>query len=102
MRGFVLFVLLLAVAIGALGYWRGWFTVTDKEGKRDVEVHQTTFDQDKKAFSKSVGEKAKALRSQVDKLWEHSKGLSGDARTQAQKDLGELQTKHDRIEQQIK
>jgi peptidoglycan hydrolase CwlO-like protein len=101
MKRFLLVVLLLVVAIGALGYWRGWFTVS-KEGKTDVQVDSAKFNQDKKALSKSVGEKAKALKNDVARLWKKTESLTGDEKTQAQKELGELQKKHDRLEQQIK
>lgn len=94
-------VLLLLVAVGALGYWRGWFSVT-KEGKVDVQVDPAKFKQDRDAFSKTVGEKAKALKDQVAGLWNKSEGLTGDEKAHAQKELGELKRKHDRIEQQIK
>jgi Skp family chaperone for outer membrane proteins len=116
MKKFLLFVLVLAVGVGALGYWREWFTV-NKEGKVDVQVDSAKsdqdrksliqvdsakFDQDRKAFSKSVGAKAKTLKDDVAHLWKKSESLSGDEKTQAQKELGELQTKHDRLEQQLK
>jgi DNA anti-recombination protein RmuC len=101
MKKFLLFVLVLAVGVGALGYWRGWFSVT-KEGKGDIQVDSAKFDQDRKTFSKSAGVKAKALKDGVAGLWKKTESLSGDEKTQAQKELGELQTKHDRLEQQIK
>jgi TolA-binding protein len=101
MKKFLVFVLVLAVAVGAVGYWRGWFSVT-KDGKVDVQSDSAKFKKDKDAFSKSAGEKAKALKDQVANLWNKSEGLTGDEKAQAQKELGELKTKHDRLEQQIK
>jgi len=68
MRRFLLLVLVLVVAVGALGCWRGWFSAT-KEGKVDVQVDSAKFKQDKEAFSKTVGEKAKAIKDQVGSLW---------------------------------
>ena len=101
MKKFLVVLLVLVVAVAALGYWRGWFSVT-KEGKGDVQVDQAKFKQDKAAFSKSVGEKAKAMKEKVASLWATSEGLSGDDKARAQKELGELKAKHDRLEQQIK
>jgi len=94
-------VLVLVVAAGVLGYARGWFSVT-KEGKVDVQVDSAKFKEDREAFSKTVGEKAKALKDQVAGLWKHSEGLTGDDKAHAQKELGELNKKHDRLEQQLK
>jgi chromosome segregation ATPase len=101
MKKLLVLVLVLVVAVGALGYWRGWFSLT-KEGKVDVQVDPAKFKQDKEAFSKTVGEKAKAMKDQVASLWKKSEGLKGDDKAHAQKELGELQKKHDRLEQQIK
>jgi cell division protein FtsB len=101
MRRILVVVLLLVVAVGALGYWRGWFSVT-REGQVDVQVDQAKFKQDKVAFSKTVGEKAKAIKDQVASLWNKTEGLTGDDKAHAQKELGELRKKHDRLEQQIK
>jgi chromosome segregation ATPase len=89
------------VAVGALGYWRGWFSV-NKEGDRGVQVDKEKFKKDKAAFSKTVGDKAKAMKEKLAKLWKHSEGLTGDDKAKAEKELGELKTKHDRLEKQIK
>jgi chromosome segregation ATPase len=96
MKKLLVFVLVLAVAIGALGYWRGWFSVT-KEGKVDVQADPATFKHDKDSFSKTVGEKAKAMKGQLAGLWKKSKGLTDDDK----KNLGELEKKRDRLEHQI-
>jgi DNA anti-recombination protein RmuC len=101
MRRLLVVVLALLVGVGALGYWRGWFSVT-KGGKFDVQVDQVKVNQDKKTFSKAVGEKAKTMKDQVASLWEKSEGLTGDDKARAQKELGELKKKHDRLERQIK
>lgn len=95
------FVLVLLVAVGALGYWRGWFSLTTK-GKVDVQVDAGKFDQDKVDFSKAVGEKATTMKDQLAGLWEKSEGLTGDEKTRAQEELAELEKKHERLEQQIK
>lgn len=101
MRKLLVVVLVLVVAVGALGYWRGWFGLT-KEGQVDVQVDPAKFKQDKEAFSKTVVEKAKATKDQIASLWKNAEGLSGDERAHAQEELGELEKKHDRLEEQIK
>jgi chromosome segregation ATPase len=73
-----------------------------KEGKVSVQVDPKKFKQDKAAFSKTVGEKAKAMKDNVAGLWKRSEGLTGDDKAHAQKELGELEKKHDRLEKQIK
>lgn len=101
MKRFLFLVVVLAVAAGAVGYWRGWFTVGTGGGV-DVHVDQAKFKEDKEAFTKTVSAKAKAMKDQVTTLWNNTEGLSGDDKAHAQKELGELQKKHDRIEKQIK
>jgi len=73
-----------------------------KEGKVDVQVDSAKFKQDKEAFSKSAGEKAKALKDQVSSLWKKSEGLTGDDKAHAEKELAELEKKHERLEKQLK
>ena len=53
MKKLLIVVLILVVAVGALGYWRGWFSVA-KEGKVSVQVDPEKFKQDKAAFSKTA------------------------------------------------
>ncbi len=98
MGKFLVFILVLVVAVGALGYYRGWFSVS-KEG---VQVDAEKFKQDKTAFSKKVGEETKALGDKVAKLRKTSAGLKGDKKVQAEKDLAELEKKHERLEKQLK
>jgi hypothetical protein len=72
------------------------------EGKLDVQGDPAKFKEDKEAFSKTAGEKAKALKEQVANLWKKTEGLTGDDKTQAQKELSELEKKHERLEKQLK
>ncbi len=101
MKKLLVVVLVLVVAVGILGYWRGWFSFT-KEGKVDVQFNPAKFKQDKEAFSTTVSEKGKVLKNKLAGLWKKSEGLTADDKAHAQKELGELKEKHDRLEQQIK
>ena len=101
MKKLLVVVLVLVMAVGALGYWRGWFSVT-REGKLDVQVDPAKFKQDREAFGTKVGEKAKAMKEQVASLWTKSEQLSGEDKVHAQRELGELKEKRDRLEKQIK
>lgn len=101
MKNFLIFVFVLAVAVGALGYWRGWFSVSKEDGKMSVQVHSEKFKQDSAAFSKSVSEKAKVMKGQLANLWEKAKGLTGDNKAQVEKELAELEKKQNRLEKQL-
>jgi DNA anti-recombination protein RmuC len=100
MKRFLVFVLLVAVAVGALGYWRGWFNVTN-DGKVAVHIDPAKFKKDKDAFSKTVGAKTKVMKDQVASLWKKTEGMTGDDKAQAQKELEELKQKHNRLELQL-
>jgi chromosome segregation ATPase len=100
MKKLLIVVLVLLVGVAALGYWRGWFSVT-KGGNTDVRADPAKFEQDKEAFSKSVGEKAKALKHRIAGLWTKAEGLTGDGKAQAKKELAELEKKHERLEKQL-
>ena len=101
MKRLLVFILVLAVAVGALGYWRGWFIATD-EGKVGVQVDSAKFKEDKDAFSKTVGEKAKAMKEQLAGLWKKTEGLTGDDKAHVEKELPELEKRHERLEKQLK
>ena len=101
MKKLLVVVLVLVVGVGVLGYWRGWFSLT-KEGKVDVQADTAKFKQDKEAFSKTVGEKAKAMKDKVARLWKQSEGLTGDDKAHAEKELAELEKKQERLEKQLK
>lgn len=100
MKRLVIFLLVVLVAVGALGYWRGWFTMGD-DG-RHVQVDAEKFKKDKEAFTRTVSEKAKAMKGMVANLWKKSKTLTDADKTGAEKELKALEEKHDRIEQQLK
>ena len=101
MKRLLVVVLVVVVAVAALGYWRGWFSLT-KEGKVDVQADTAKIQQDKEAFSKTVGEKAKAMKGKVADLWKKTEGLTGDDKAHAEKELAELEKKHERLEKQLK
>lgn len=101
MRKLLSIILVLVVVVGALGYWRGWFSVS-REGKVDVQVVPEKFNQDKAAFSKAVGEKARTMKDKVADLWKKSEGLTGDDKAHAKQELGELEKQHERLEKQLK
>ncbi len=101
MKKLLVVILVLLVGVAAVGYSRGWFSVT-KEGKVDVQADPAKFKQDKEAFSKTVGEKTKALKERIASLWTKTEGLKADDKVQAKKELAELEEKHERLEKQLK
>ncbi len=101
MKKLLVVVLVLLVGVAVLGYWRGWFSVPSA-GTTDVQVDPAKFKQDREAFGNTVGEKSKALKGRIAGLWTKTEGLAGDEKTQAKKELAELEKKHERLENQLK
>ena len=97
MKKVLVVVLVLLVGVGALGYWRGWFSVT-KAGTVDVQGDPAKFEQDKEAFSKTVGENTKALKAKIAGLGKNPEGLTDEDK----KELAELKKKHERLEIQLR
>ena len=98
----LIFVLVLAVGVAALGYWQGWFKVKKEDGKVNVQTDPKKFKQDQKAFSKTVTEKAKDMKEKIAGLFKKSKGLKGDEKAKTEKEITELEKKRERLEKQIK
>lgn len=100
MKKLLVVVLVLVMGIGALGYWRGWFSVTH-DGKVDVQVDAANFKKDKDAFSASAHAQLKSAKAKVGRLWTKAKGLTGDEKVQTEKELAALEKKHERLEKQL-
>lgn len=98
MKRLLVFLVIVAVGVGILGYSRGWFGMT-KEG--NVAVDREQFEKDKTAFNKMISEKARSIKESVSNWWKKS-NLSGADKASAQKELDELQKKHDSLEAQLK
>jgi hypothetical protein len=98
----LIFLLVVAVGVAALGYWQGWFAVKKEDGKLKVKTDPEKFKRDRNAFSKSVSEKAEAMKKKIAGLFKKSKGLTGDEKAHIQKEVRELEKKRERLEKQIK
>jgi TolA-binding protein len=100
MKKLLAIVLVLAIAAGVVGYWRGWFSVT-RDGNLAVQFDSGKFQQDKDEFGQKVGEKARAVKDDIARLWSKSETLSGDEKDRVQKELAELRQRQERLEAQI-
>jgi chromosome segregation ATPase len=102
MKKLVIFLLVVVVVVGGVGYWRGWFTVDREAGGPKVHVDPEKFKKDRTAFSKMVSTKAKEMKESMAKLLKKAEGLSGEEKTKTEKELKDLEAKHDELEKQIK
>jgi hypothetical protein len=103
----VITLLIVVIAIAAVSFWRGWFEIGSpkKEGDRvstNLDVNLAKFKHDKESFKKYIGEKSKSMKEELDALVEKSKGLTGDARVKAEKEIDTLKSKHTNIEDKLK
>jgi uncharacterized protein HemX len=95
-------VLVLLVAVGAVGFWRGWFEV--QANKQDGKVHanfsvnKEKLKQDKENLKKQVVEKSKVLKDKLASLRGKAKELSGEAKVKAEKEIEALSKKQVALE----
>jgi hypothetical protein len=106
MGKFVAIVLVLLVAVGAIGFWRGWFEfqTNKQQGKvhADLSVNKDKFKQDKENLKKQIVEKSKALKDKLASLRNKAKDLSGEAKAKVDKEIEALTKKHEALEGKLK
>jgi len=90
----------ILLGIIGMGFWQGWFSFS-KESNVGVTVDADKFNHDKKAFSKTMGEKATALKEKISGLWKKTEAMKAAEATALKKELEDLNLKHEAIEKQI-
>jgi hypothetical protein len=105
-RNFLIPLLVVAVAVVAVGFWRGWFEMGGERDEGKVEanlnVNVGKFKEDKEKFKKTLSEKAKAMKNKLASLKDKSKGLSGEAKAKAEKEHEALTKKYQELENKMK
>ena len=106
MKNFLAAVVLLALAVGAVGTWRGWFEFSgrNENGKpqASVTVNMATFEQDRDALSKKLAEQAELLKTKTAGLREKAKNLSGDAKKKVEEQIERFTKNHESLEGKAK
>jgi hypothetical protein len=106
MKNLLCGLVVIALLIAGLGLYRGWFEFgTKKEDNKPhagVNVDTDKFKEDKEHFKTYVGEKSKALREKLERLHEKARGLAGDAKVKAQKEIEVLGKKREALETKMK
>jgi hypothetical protein len=99
-------VVVIAIGVVALGFYRGWFeTGTKKEdGKQQVNLNVNTnkFKEDKESFKKALAARSKSLKDKLAGLSDKAKHLTGEAKAKAEKEIAALNKKHQNIESKAK
>jgi DNA mismatch repair ATPase MutS len=94
---FLGFLFLVAVGIGAWGWWKDWFSVTtsDANGKSSitVEIDKDKLAADLDAYEKKAREVLDALDRKIDELKEKAKSAGGDAKKELEREIDELEQK---------
>lgn len=102
MRTLATIILVLLIAFGIVGYFEGWFTVTNTDGKTNLQFDRDKFSADRDAFGKTVSEKTHELSNSIAGLWKKSEKLKGDEKEHVQAELKDLEVERDKLEKQIK
>jgi hypothetical protein len=107
MKNLIIAIVLIAAIVAGLGFWQGWFTVdkskTD-DGKTHLSIgaHKDKFNKDKQVFKEAAAKKFQAIKDKLASLRDKAKGLKGDAKAKADKDIDDLAKKHDAVEAKMK
>jgi hypothetical protein len=99
------FLVLVALVVGGVGYWRGWFVfkkTDDNDGKPNITVNKDKFQEDKAAFLKAAGAKLKALKEKLEGKRSQSKELTGEDKAKADREIRELEAKHGTLDAKLK
>ena len=95
MRTLATIIVVLLIAFGIVGYFEGWFTVANTDGKTNLQ-----FDRDK--FQTDVSEQTRRVKNSIAGLWKKSEKLKGDEKEHVQAELKDLEAERDKLEKQIK
>ena len=89
MKGFLLALVVIVIAIGALGLWRGWFEVGGKKGEGKVQaslnVDVNKFKEDKDRFKKALSERSKSLKDKLNQSQGQGQRLNRRRQVQSRK-----------------
>ena len=101
MKGTLAILAVILLAVAGIGFWQGWFSFA-KDSKVGVTVDTGKMDQDKKAFSKAVGDKVASLKETLSGLWKKSETVKAEEATAVKKELEGLNQAHEDLEKKIK
>lgn len=95
---------LLIIAIGALAYVRGWFSVPEdaETHKRKLVVDQEKFAKDRAAFKTTVEEQASKAKAKLAEWREALKSSPPDDKAKTEKTLAELDKQITELEEHAK
>jgi len=105
MLKFLGFILILALLVGAWGYHRGWFSVSETNASGSEQV---TFGLDKEKLKQdlhsahsTLDQKMRDFEAQLAKLKERAKAASADQRVALDRQIQELEGDRDRISNKL-
>jgi len=102
----IVILLVLAGAGVGVAFWQGWLTLETKkdDGKVhvDLTVNKEKFKKDKATLKETAAEKSKAMKEELATLREKAKGLTGEDKAKADKEIDELSKKHSTLESKLK
>jgi len=97
MKKLLIFLLVVLVAVGGVGYWRGWFSFGEGKVKADPEK----FKKDKDA----LGEKARKAKEKIASMFKKKETMPPDEKARREtelKELDALQKEHEQLEAKLK
>jgi hypothetical protein len=107
MKKLIGWLLVFALVVGGVGYWRGWFVFSktednDSKTNLNVTVNKDKYREDKAAFLKAAREKLKELKETVEGMRSKSKDKTPEEKARADKEIQELEKKHQSLDAKLK
>jgi hypothetical protein len=97
---------LLLLAVGIVGYQRGWFEFgaenTDGTSRAAVTLRKDKFKEDKEKLRQFASDKLAAVQEKLNSTRARSKDLTGAAKVKADKEIEDLTTKKKELETKVK
>jgi len=105
-KNLLVLIVLVVIVVAGVGLWRGWFEVGGKkEGDKlqtNVNVDLNKLKQDKEDLKKNLEPKIQGMKNNLVKLKDKAKGLTGDAKVKAEKEIEGLTKKHEGLQSKMK
>src|SRR6516164_7619211 len=106
MKNLLVVVVVLLIAVCALGFWRGWFEVGGRkdEGKAQasLKVDLNKLKEDKDHFKRALSDRAKSMKEKLASLKDKAKNATGQAKAEVENEIASLSKKHESIESKMK
>jgi hypothetical protein len=100
MKNLIIALVVIAIAVAGVGYWRGWYTFGDKQ--HPIVFDKDKFKKDKEAWKTGIADKYKSLKTKIAGKKDKIKESKGEEKARLEKELEDLEKREKAIEAKLK